>query len=228
MKKPAVVILTLLMAAALLSCKQEVRQGAAPMQYFFSGEIISADQDCLLIQVTDTGNSNLSDGCIVEVSARTTGQNVSPDFSPGEYAKVLLEQNVEDNPPERLEALSIYEIDESGGIITDTEQHNFSKDGELPISTTSDGDVPFTVAKTITANSERITITNHCNSQISAYLYADSDLKTAIKKLVIDSGKTGSFTGLTTRFLYKVIVTTEKSDHIDVTIQEYSHTNACL
>lgn len=96
MKKPVVVILTLLMAAALLSCKQEVRQGAAPMQYFFSGEIISADQDCLLIQVTDTGNSNLSDGCIVEVSARTTGQNVSPDFSLGEYAKVLLEQNVED------------------------------------------------------------------------------------------------------------------------------------
>ena len=35
MKKPVVVILTLLMAAALLSCKQEVRQGAAPMQYFF-------------------------------------------------------------------------------------------------------------------------------------------------------------------------------------------------
>ena len=35
MKKSVSVILALLMAAALVSCKQEFQQGDAPMQYFF-------------------------------------------------------------------------------------------------------------------------------------------------------------------------------------------------
>ena len=61
MKKSVSVILALLMAAALVSCKQEFQQGDAPMQYFFSGEIISAEEDYLLIEVNDTGNSNLPD-----------------------------------------------------------------------------------------------------------------------------------------------------------------------
>ena len=43
MKKSVSVILALLMAAALVSCKQEIQQGDAPMQYFFSGEIICLD-----------------------------------------------------------------------------------------------------------------------------------------------------------------------------------------
>ena len=69
------------------------------MQYFFAGEIISVEEDYLLIEVNDSGNSNLSDGCTVEVSTKVTGADdcpveVStkvtgaddcPDFSKGHY-----------------------------------------------------------------------------------------------------------------------------------------------
>ena len=138
MKKSVSVILALLMAAALVSCKQEFQQGDAPMQYFFSGEIISAEEDYLLIEVNDTGNSNLPDGCTVEVSTKITGTDECPDFSVGEYAKVLLAQSVKDDPPGRLEALSIYEGDETGGTMAATMRHDLSKDGSLQVSATVD------------------------------------------------------------------------------------------
>lgn len=51
----------------------------------FAGEIISVEEDYLLIEVNDSGNSNLSDGCTVEVSTKVTGADDCPDFSKGHY-----------------------------------------------------------------------------------------------------------------------------------------------
>ena len=220
MKKSVSVILALLMAAALVSCKQEIQQGDAPMQYFFSGEIISVEEDYLLIEVNDTGNSNLPDGCTVEVSTKITGTDACPDFSVGEYAKVLLAQSVKDDPPGRLEALSIYEVDETGGTMAATMRHDLSKDGSLQVSATVDGDDPFMVADAISTNSEKISIANHGDGQINAYLYADTDLETVIRELVIDSGKTESFTGLTSRILYRVALSIDDPGTIEATIEE--------
>ena len=42
-----------------------------------------------------------------------------PEFVVDEYARVLMARNTEDNPTERLEALSIYKTDETGMIIAD-------------------------------------------------------------------------------------------------------------
>ena len=145
MKKSVSVILALLMAAALVSCNQELQQGDAPMQYFFSGEIILAEEDYLLIEVNDTGNSNLPDGCTVEVSTEIMGSNECPNFSVGEYAKVLMAQSVKDDPPGRLEALSIYKIDETGGTLATTTQHELRKSGGLQVSATADGDAQVAV-----------------------------------------------------------------------------------
>lgn len=190
------------------------------MQYFFSGEIISAEEDYLLIEVNDTGNSNLPDGCTVEVSTKITGTDECPDFSVGEYAKVLLAQSVKDDPPGRLEALSIYEVDETGGTMAATMRHDLSKDGSLQVSATVDGDDPFMVADAISTNSEKISIANHGDGQINAYLYADTDLETVIRELVIDSGKTESFTGLTSRILYRVAPSIDDPGTIEATIEE--------
>lgn len=220
MKKSVAVIVVFAMVAVLVSCKQDLQQGDAPMQYFFSGEIISAEEDYLLIEVNDTGNSNLPDGCTVEVATKTTGSGECPDFSVGEYAKVLMAQSVKDDPPGRLEALSIYRVDETGGTIADIKLHDLSKDGKLEVSVNAEGGAPVMVTDTITTNSEKISITNHGDGQINAYLYADADLETAIRELVIDSGKTESFAGLTSRLLYRVALSIDDSGTIDATIEE--------
>lgn len=76
------------------------------------------------------------------------------------------------------------------------------------------------VADAIATNSEKISITNHGDGQINAYLYADPDLETAIRELSIDSDKTESFTGLTSRLLYRVALSINKPGKIEVTLQE--------
>lgn len=220
MKKPMAVIVAFVMVAALVSCKQNLQQGDTPMQYFFAGEVISAEEDHLLIEVNDPGNSNLADACTVEVSTKVTGANDCPDFSIGEYAKVLMAQSVKDDSPGRLEAVSIYKVDETGGTIAGANLHDLSEDGELQVSAVVAGNDPFMVGDTITTNSEKISITNHCSGQINAYLYADTDLETAIRELVIESGKTESFSGLTSRFFYRVALSSDESGAIDATIEE--------
>lgn len=220
MKKPMAVIVAFVMVAALVSCKQNLQQGDTPMQYFFAGEVISAEEDHLLIEVNDPGNSNLADACTVEVSTKVTGANDCPDFSIGEYAKVLMAQSVKDDPPGRLEAVSIYKVDETGGTIAGANLHDLSEDGELQVSAVVAGNDPFMVGDTITTNSEKISITNHCSGQINAYLYADTDLETAIRELVIESGRTESFSGLTSRFFYRVALWSDESGVIEATIEE--------
>lgn len=196
------------------------QQGDSPMQYFFSGQIVTTEEEYLLIEVNDAGNSNLPDSCTVEVSKKVTRSDERSDFSVGDFVKVLMAQSVKEDPPGRLEALSIYEVDEAGGMMAATTQHDLSKDGDLQVSATADGDDPFMVADAISTNSEKISITNHCDSQINARLFADTDLAAAIRELVIDSGKTASFTGLTSRFFYRVALSSDESGAIDATIEE--------
>ena len=76
------------------------------------------------------------------------------------------------------------------------------------------------VADAISTNSEKISIANHGDGQINAYLYADTDLETVIRELVIDNGKTESFTGLTSRLLYRVALSIDDPGTIEATIEE--------
>ena len=88
------------------------------MQYFFSGEVTEAEDEYLRIKVNDVGNSNLSDGDSVEVSTDIVAAKGCPEFAVGEYARVLLARNIEDSAV-RLEALSVYKVDETGSILVD-------------------------------------------------------------------------------------------------------------
>ena len=110
----AAIGLTLTCLIVFVSCQQGPKQGDNNMQYFFSGEVIEAEDEYLLIEVNDTGNTNLSMNEKVEVSADNC-----PDISVGAYAKVLMEKNIDNSSADRLKALSIYEVDENGGIVTD-------------------------------------------------------------------------------------------------------------
>lgn len=119
MKKLLAFALTLACMLSLVGCGQtEERQQGDNVQYFFSGKIIEVDEEYLLIEVNNTGNSNLSDGAEVEVSTEVVSANGCPLFVAGEYARVVMAWNT-DNNPDRLEALSIYKTDETGMEIAD-------------------------------------------------------------------------------------------------------------
>lgn len=87
------------------------------MQYFFDGEIVKIDVEYLTLEVNDVGNTTLSDGETVEVSTDVVAADGCPDFIVGEYARIVLAKNVSDDSFDRLEALSIYKVDETGAVV---------------------------------------------------------------------------------------------------------------
>lgn len=121
MKKLIALVLTLVCVLGLVSCSKtnELQQGDNNMQYFFSAKVIEVDEAYLLLEVFDTGNSNLSEGAKIEVSTDTVSADGCPELVIGEYARVLMARNTDNNPPGRLEAFSICKTDETGKVIAD-------------------------------------------------------------------------------------------------------------
>lgn len=114
MKRFFAFVLALACALALSGCgeRAELRQGDSAMRYFFSGRVLEAGADSLFIAVTDPGNTTLSEGAEVEVSAEAA-------LAAGEYARVLTAQNAGEDASGRIEALSVYRIDETGAPVSD-------------------------------------------------------------------------------------------------------------
>ena len=98
---------------ALTGCERSASE-VENTQYVFSGEVIEAEEEYLRIEVHDAGNSSLSNGTVIEVSTDVVAADGCPEFMAGEYARVLLAYDAED-PAFRLEALSIFKVDATGG-----------------------------------------------------------------------------------------------------------------
>ena len=88
-------------------------------QSFFTAKVIEAHEEYLLLEVFDTGNTDFSEGAKVEVSTDVVAANGCPEFVAGECAKVIMARNKDNDPPGRLDALSIYKTDETGKVVAD-------------------------------------------------------------------------------------------------------------
>lgn len=121
MKKLITLILAAICASSLIGCSRQegLQQGDHNAQYFFTAKVIEVHEEYLLLEVFDTGNSNLSDGAVVEVSTDVVAASGCPAFVADEWARVLMAWNADDTPSQRLAALSIYKTDETGMIIAD-------------------------------------------------------------------------------------------------------------
>lgn len=121
MKKTLAFALTWAFLLSLVGCGQaaETLQDNENVQYFFSGKVMEADEESLLMEVTNPGNTNLSDGAEVEVSTEVVSASGCPLFAAGEYARVVMARNTDDTS-DRLEALAIYRTDETGMTIEDS------------------------------------------------------------------------------------------------------------
>lgn len=121
MKKFMALVLALICVLGLVSCnqKENLQQGDNNMQYFFTAKVIEANEEYLLLEVFDIGNTNLSDGAKVEVSTDVVSADGCPEFVVDECARVLMARNTDDNSTARLEALCIYKTDKTGKVIAD-------------------------------------------------------------------------------------------------------------
>lgn len=121
MKKSAAFVLAFICVLGLIGCNQsdELQQGDNNMQYFFAAKVLEVHEEYLLLEVFDTGNTNLSEGTEVEVSTDVVSADGCPEFVVNEYARVRMARNTDDDSTGRLEALSIYKTDETGLDIAD-------------------------------------------------------------------------------------------------------------
>lgn len=127
MNKLKLLAMCVLSLICLVGCNK-LQQGDNNVQYFFTSQVLEVEDDYLLLEVFDTGNSNLSKGAKVEVATDVVAAKGCPDFKEGEYARVVMARNIESNPPGRLQALSIYKADETGAVIDDSDSKNVYDD----------------------------------------------------------------------------------------------------
>lgn len=121
MRKHIALVLALVCVLSMVGCGQQedLQQGDNNVQYFFTAKVIEVEEEYLLLEVFDIGNTNLSDGATVEVSTEVVAEKGCPDFVVDECARVLLARNIDGSSSERLEALSIYKTDETGMVTAD-------------------------------------------------------------------------------------------------------------
>lgn len=114
MKRLISVVLILVCMLSIIGCnqKEKPQQENNKIQYYFTAKVIESHEEYLLLEVYDTGNSNLSDGDEIEVSTNVVAAKGCPNFSTGEFARVVMASNPDKNTQELLNALSIYKIEE--------------------------------------------------------------------------------------------------------------------
>ena len=91
------------------------------------------------------------------------------------------------------------------------EHHDLSADGTIQISEYIDNGELFMVPDAMTTNKEEISVTNNSQSEVTVYLYSGEELDESIRELSVGKNETESFTGLSSRFLYHIGITTESA-----------------
>ena len=175
MKKYAALFLAVTCMLCLFGCGKQEQQGDNNMQYFFGGKVTAVEDEYLILEVFDTGNSNLSEGVKVEVSTDVISAKGCPDFVVDEYAKVLMARNTGDDPQERLEALSIYKTDETGSPLDAVHE---LKNGELEFVVEPGVDTVQMTLDTFKTNTTQIIVTTDNDlgeNEVSVLLYSIKD-----------------------------------------------------
>lgn len=121
MRKIISLVLALICALSSVGCDRQgdLQQGDHNMQYFFTAKVIEVHEEYLLVEVFDTGNSNLYEGAKVGVSTDLNSVDGCTEFVVNDCVRVLMSQNADNNSSVRLQALSIYKIDENGKLKSD-------------------------------------------------------------------------------------------------------------
>lgn len=121
MRKIVTLLLVFACVMGLTGCnqKEDLQQGNNNMQYFCSGKVLEVHEEYLKLEIFDIGNTNLSEGDVIEVSTDVISADGCPSFVAEEYARVVMAWNMDEQTSECLEALSIYKTDETGMAIAD-------------------------------------------------------------------------------------------------------------
>ena len=98
--------------------------------------------------------------------------------------------------------------------------YDLSDNDALQVSDSIVSEAIYIVPQSLMTNSTEITVENKSGGDVDVFLYSEADLTNPILQMTVNNGKTKSFTGLTSRFVYYIGFGSDTSAQLDVSISD--------
>lgn len=103
---------------------------------------------------------------------------------------------------------------------TTNADYDLSNNDAMQVTDTVEKDNVFIVSQSLRTNSTEITVENKSGIDVDVFLYSEDDLTNPILQMTVNNGKSKSFTGLTSRFVYYIGFCADTSTQLDISITD--------
>jgi hypothetical protein len=98
--------------------------------------------------------------------------------------------------------------------------HNLSADGLFEFSEAIQSSEIYYAPSMLATNSHKITVANQGDTDLVVYLFSETDISEPIRQMTVASNDEEDFTGLTSRFLYTIGVSSDVPTQLELTITD--------
>jgi hypothetical protein len=98
--------------------------------------------------------------------------------------------------------------------------HDLSSDGPFEVSEAIQSSEIYYTPSLLATNSHKITVVNQGDTDIVVYLFSETDISEPIRQMTVASNDKEDFTGLTSRFLYTIGVSSDVPTQLELTITD--------
>jgi hypothetical protein len=98
--------------------------------------------------------------------------------------------------------------------------HDLSADGPFEASEAIQSSEIYYAPSLLATNSHKITVANQGDTDFVVYLFSETDISEPIRQMTVASNDEEDFTGLTSRFLYTIGVSSDVPNQLELTITD--------
>jgi hypothetical protein len=98
--------------------------------------------------------------------------------------------------------------------------HDLSDDGPFEVSEAIQSSEIYYAPSLLATNSHKITVDNQGDTDLVVYLFSETDISEPIRQMTVASNDEEDFTGLTSRFLYTIGVSSDVPTQLELTITD--------
>jgi hypothetical protein len=98
--------------------------------------------------------------------------------------------------------------------------HDLSDDGPFEVSEAIQSSEIYYAPSLLATNSHKITVANQGDTDLVVYLFSETDISEPIRQMTVASNDEEDFTGLTSRFLYTIGVSSDVPTQLELTITD--------
>jgi hypothetical protein len=98
--------------------------------------------------------------------------------------------------------------------------HDLSADGPFEASEAIQSSEIYYAPSLLATNSHKITVANQGDTDFVVYLFSETDISEPIRQMTVASNDEEDFTGLTSRFLYTIGVSSDVPTQLELTITD--------